>query len=156
MIPEIGQHVKCILRTGAMVEGTVENWGNEVQLKSLDGESILIIPHANEDIILIKIMIDKPIEEISEDSEIIEAVVESRGVKLARGELEHKYQEAAKLPIDDPDRIKTLAELRIMMVAQEKKIITEKLKNHYPGSAYDLGGKKKYGYPGLGSKPRTK
>lgn len=134
MMPVVGQHVKCILRTGAMAEGIVEEWLDDVvQLRSLDGESVLIIPHPNDDIILIKIVlsmvkIDSPvINEINDSADVID----SRGVQIIEGELNQKYQEAIALPIEDPKRVKTLAELRIMMAAQEKKIISEKVKNHH-------------------------
>lgn len=136
MIPKVGQHVKCILRTGAMAEGIVEEWEtNVVQLRSLDGESILIIPHANEDISLIKIVLSIPQIDLPESK--------TETVKLPKGELEEKYQQAVALPTEDPTRVKTLAELRIMMAAQEKQIISEKVKDHHITEVP----KAKYGYP---------
>jgi hypothetical protein len=138
MIPQVGQHVKCILKTGVMAEGIVEEWSsNEVQLRSLDKDSILIITHPNEDISLIKIIlsipkIDLPIaDKIDNTTEVIN----SQELEFAKNDLEHKFQEAKKLSSNDPTRVKTISELRIMMAAQEKKIISEKIQNHYIGNA---------------------
>lgn len=152
MIPQTGQHVKCILRNGAVAEGIVKEWTDKtVELKSVDGESILIIVHPNEDIMLIKIVLPMPeialptIDIVDDHTE----VVNSRGVQIVEGELQQKFQEAQKLPSDDPTRIPTLAKLRNMMIEQDKKIITEKVRNHYASSPYDLSrrGKLVYNYP---------
>jgi hypothetical protein len=158
MIPKAKQHVKCIMRTGAMVEGIVQEWTpHEVQLLSLDAESILIIPHPAEDIMLIKIIVGMPkidlpiVDKVENTTE----VVTSNGAWEVDGEiagLERKFQEAKNLPSDDPERLKTLAELRILMAEQEKKIITEKMRNHYPSETRKV----QYGYPGIVKKPSPK
>lgn len=155
MTPTIGQHVKCILRSGAMVEGIIQEWSNnEVQLLSLDAESILIVPHPDQDIMLIKILVEMPeidlplVNEVTNTTEVVTSEV----LRTAENELERKFQEVKKLPSDDPERIKTLAELRILMAEQEKKIVTEKLRNHYPSETRKV----QYGYPGFTKKPSTK
>jgi hypothetical protein len=150
MIPQTGQHVKIILRNGAMAEGIVEEWfANEVQLKSLDGESILIITHPTEDIMLIKVFLEKPVEE-KEPEDYGPTIEEVR-------EFEGSFQEVADKPVVpdpfDPNQNLTLAQLRIAKMQQERKIIAEKLKDHSPNTG---PGKVQYGYPGLGKKPRTK
>lgn len=158
MTPEKGKHVKCILRTGVSVEGIVQEWyNNVVQLLSLDGESILIIPHPGEDIMLIKILIDMPEIDLPLTDEVTDTVdVEiSDGVRVVEHEisgLERKFQAAKNLPTDDPNKAKTLAELRIMMAEQEKKIISHKVRNHYPSETRKV----QYGYPGFVKKPSTK
>lgn len=145
MTPQVGQHVKCILRNGAIAEGTVEEWfANTVQLRSLDGESILIITHPSEDIMLIKILLEK-----TEEEDLVPALEEQQV------ELEKKFEEQRE--VTDPNdvtSIKSLAELRIEMAKQERRIIAEKLRDHRPGST---GARKvEYGYPGSSKKPSTK
>lgn len=141
MTPQPGQHVKCILRNGAMAEGIVEEWfGNVVQLKSLDGESVLIITHPAEDIMLIKIILDKKPEE--EQNLPTEEGADEFVKQFAEADASHDPT--------NPDDRKSLAELRIELIKQERKIIAEKLKNHRPSSG---PGKVQYGYPGLNKKP---
>jgi hypothetical protein len=158
MMPTEGQHVKCILRTGAMAEGIVEEWfNNVVQLRSLDGESILIIPHPNEDIMLIKIIAKMPKIDLPLINEVTDTtdVETSEGVRVVEHEisvLERKFQEAKNLSTADPNKAKTLADLRIMMAEQEKKIISHKVRNHYPSETKKV----QYGYPELLKKQSPK
>lgn len=123
MTPTTGQHVKCILRNGAIAEGIVEEWyNNVVQLKSLDGESVLIITHPAEDIMLIKIILDKPeeVEEVPEPPQDLPA-------------LEKRFEEAREATDPhDIDSVKSLAELRIELNKQERRIIADKLREHRP------------------------
>lgn len=145
MTPQVGQHVKCILRNGAIAEGIVEEWYNNiVQLKSLDGESALIITHPSEDIMLIKVFLEKAVEP------------ESEGEDLPSEEDVKNFESSFDNPPVDyekPDELKSLAQLRIEYAKQERKIIAEKLKEHRP--SIPGPGKVQYGYPGLGKKPRT-
>lgn len=136
MIPKEGQHVKCILRTGAIAEGIVEEWfNNHVQLKSLDGESILIITHPAEDIMLIKIILE-PKTQAEEVSDKIRA----------KSALEQKFEEVRQNhdPNNADDR-KTLAQLRVELAEQERKIVSEKLKDH---TATQIPKATRYHYPG--------
>jgi hypothetical protein len=145
MIPKTGQHVKIILRNGAMAEGILEEWfANEVQLKSLDGESILIITHPNEDIMLIKVFLEKKPEED-----------ESAPTEEEADAFASQFEDAPDEKTDpfDPMKNMSLAQLRIEKMKQERKIIAEKLKDHSPSTG---PGKVQYGYPGFGKKPRTK
>lgn len=158
MTPKEGQHVKCILRNGAVAEGIVEEWyNNVVQLKSLDGESVLIITHPAEDIMLIKILLDMPkidlplVDEVT-DTISVETSSGYRHVKEEISDLESKIQKANDLPSDDPTRLKTLAQLRVMKAEQEKKIISEKVRNHYPNEVRKVD----YGQPGFFKKQSPK
>lgn len=145
MIPQNGQHVKCILRTGAMAEGIVQEWDNSiVQLLSLDGESVIIIPHPNEDIMLIKIVLDLI------KNEEMEPKVARQIINEVKTDLEQKFQETLNRP--DPfntDHNRSLADLKIEMAKQDRKIIMEKLRDHHPGSN---SRKVTYGYPGPNKK----
>lgn len=159
MIPEVGQHIKVILKNNTVVEGIVEEWfNNYVKLKSLDEKSILIIPHPNEDIMLIKVFLTPEFPKLEfvklkkDDGTEIETTPEAHRVLNEVASLEEQFQETLKLPSDNPDRLKTLAELKRLMNEQEKKIVSEKVKNHY----IDGTRKVQYGYPGFFKKPRTK
>lgn len=158
MIPETGQHVKLILKNNTLVEGIVEEWfNNYVKLKSLDEKSILIIPHPNEDIMLIKILLtDFPKLEFVklEKDNGTEVVTSSEAYRVDSeiASLQEQFQHTLALPSDTPDRLKTLAELKRLMNEQERKIVSEKVKNHY----IDGTRKVQYGYPGFFKKPRTK
>ena len=146
MMPIEGQHIKCVLRTGMMAEGIVEEWlDNFVRLRSLDGESILIIPHPNEDIILIKIVLEKPKSEAQIIGDKIRA-------KQKETSLEQEFQEVYDQPSEDDLRVKKMAELKILMAEQDKKIIADKLKDHHIGDARKV----EYGTPQFYKKPSTK
>jgi hypothetical protein len=144
MIPKLGQHVKCILRNGAIAEGIVQSdWMNSiVQLLSLDGESVIIIPHPNEDIMLIKIVLDKPKSEV-----IKEKIIK----KQTHSDLEKELQKVYEQPSGDDLRTKKMAELKVLMAEQEKKIIADKLKDHRIGDTRKV----EYGQPEFYKKPRT-
>jgi len=147
---ESGKHVKIILRNGAMAEGIVEEWyASEVKLKSLDGESILIITHPAEDIMLIKVFLEKDPELEEPEEPEDDGPSEEEANAFAS-----QFEEAAdKTDPFDPERNMSLAQLRIEKMKAERRIIAEKLKNHSPSTG---PGKVQYGYPGLGKKPRTK
>jgi hypothetical protein len=144
--PEAGQHVKIVFRNGTVTEGIVEEWfGNVAYLKALDSESKLIITNPEQDIMLIKVVIEKAPK--AEDPEDCPSEEEADAFAS-------QFQEAAEThDPTNPDDRKTLAELRIEMAKQERKIIAEKLRHHRPSTG---PGKVQYGYPGLGKKPRTK
>jgi hypothetical protein len=147
MTPQTGQHVKVILRNGAIAEGIVEEWlANTVQLKSLDGESILIITHPTEDIMLIKVMLDKP-EEVEVEPESTQEEVR---------DFDSQFQEAAKTTDpNDVDAVKSLAQLRIELNKQERRIIAEKLKDHRPSKGAYQPSTTPYHYPSVVTKTPT-
>lgn len=136
MIPQVGMHVKCILRTGAIAEGIVENWyQNEVHLTSLDGESLLVITHPDEDIMLIKII-------LKSSTQLPEPTL------VPKMKLQDEFQIVYEQPSNSDLRIKKMAELKIMMAEQEKRILTEKMKDHHVGEIRKVT----YGYPGPNKK----
>lgn len=154
MNPDTGSHVKLILKNNTVVEGIVEEWfANYVKLKSLDGQSVMIIPHPNEDIMLIKIFLADPVQslefvKLKKDNGT--EVKTSSVLAEEEAEIEGKFKEALSLPSDDPTRMKTLVELKQMKTELEKKIISSRVKNHY----IDGTRKVQYGYPGFLKKPR--
>jgi hypothetical protein len=137
MMPEKGQHVKCLLRGNTLAEGTIEEWrDNVVKLLSLDEKSLLIIHHPQDDIILTKII-------------LCDVVVDAKDKIVAKqSELEEQFQQVYEQPSGDDLRTKSMVELKSLMAAQEKKIIAEKLKDHKIAEVKEV----KYGYPGFLSK----
>jgi hypothetical protein len=135
MKPNKDQHVKIVLKDGISIEGIVDVWSiSEVILKSIDGQSILIIPKPNEDIMLIKII-------LTENKKELKSPIE------AKSELEQKFKETLENNPDpyDIEKNKTLAQLKIEMNKQEKKIISEKLKGHHASDIKPV----QYSYPGF-------
>lgn len=124
--PEVGQHVKCLLNNGTLVEGTVQTWANEeVVLLSIDQKSMLILPYPARDIMLIKIVLDN-----SKDSE----PAEKPKTKPPKNDLERRFEEVRALPSNTPGRTETLAELRIQLTQAERSIVTERLREHHIGT----------------------
>jgi len=123
MIIETGKHVKCVFKNGTVIEGIVIDWlAGQVQLRSLNDESMMIITHPEEDIMLIKVLTDKPAEKQEDNSP-----------PLAE-EIKEKLEEARSQ--EDPElQGKTIAELKQMVRAQERQMIANKIKHHFP-SAY--------------------
>jgi hypothetical protein len=134
---EKDKYVKIILRNNLQVEGTVVEWTeSEVTLQSLDNKNLIIIPHPNDDIVVMRVSMEiqtpiptpkiseKPPEEIKEE---ISNVISST------------------TPSDDGWRLKHLAELRAQLASQEKKIISEKLKSHHITETNEVV----YGFPGF-------
>lgn len=145
MIPQIGQQVKCMFRNGFVSEGIVESWQtHNVQLRSLDGKSILIITNPAEDIMLIKIVLENPsnLEELPDISQAIDRTLANVS-----------SQPTIAINPYDADYNKSLAELRKERAEVERRIITEKLKEHRSSIG---GGKVKYEQPGFNKKPSIK
>lgn len=129
IIPEIGQHVKCLLVSNTLAEGYVILWHpNAIKLKSLDGDSVFIIHHPDRDIVMTKVILDPPAEVETEPK----VLVPLEGTT----DLQQRWQETYDGPSDDELRTKKLAELKVLMIEQEKKIIKDKMKTHESTSAY--------------------
>lgn len=118
---EIGKHIKCVFKNGTIIEGIVKDWSpGNVQIESLNDQSIMIIMHPDEDIMLIKVL---P-EQTAEEPKTGDALREEIAIKLKEAREENpELQE------------KPLKELRQLVITQEKQIIANKIKEHFP-SAY--------------------
>jgi hypothetical protein len=125
MIPQIGQHIKCFFRNGAVIEGIVESWDITATLRSFNDQSLLIIPHPKEDIMLIKIL---PLKEIVKTADIEPLPVEGPQV------IKNKLQEVREI-IEPELKNKSIKELQRLIIDQEKKIVEKKIKQHYSGSS---------------------
>lgn len=127
IIPEIGQHVKCLLTNNTLVEGFVMIWDlhRVIKLKSLDSESILIIHHPDKDIMMTKVILDPAADEAEPKPKF--PLLETEN------ELKDQWTKTYNSPSDEL-RTKKLAELKILMIEQEKKIVRNKVRSH--SSAY--------------------
>lgn len=134
---EVGQYVKIVFRNSTQAEGTVESWSDkESVLVSADQFSKFVIFNTQEDVMAVKICFETPIVEVKKKFE--ETVEEFKRV----------YAE----PSDDEFRNQNLAQLKILMNEQEKKIISEKIKSHTITNSRPT----QYGLPSISSIARTK
>jgi len=157
---EQGQHVKCFMRSTMVLEGLVEEWMEaQVVLKSLDGQSLMIIHSPVTDIIITKVVL----QEISEEE------VPKR--KTPQEWLDNQPQELIKEKLaevligsDNPDLDNlNIEQLRQLVREQEKQMIDQKKKEHFgtpnvPKRTIQYSspfGDKKSGYD-LGNRPRKK
>ena len=131
--PEIGQHVKCLLINNNIAEGYVMSWNLTqcIKLRSLDDESVCIIHHPDRDIVLTKIIIKSDIKSL--ESMTLEEQFKETYNPIS---LEEQFQKTYDGPSEDELRNKKLAELKILMAKQDKKIISEKIRSHESSSAY--------------------
>lgn len=119
------KHVKVVFRNGTVVEGIVKEWvSNYVEIRSLSDESIMIIAHPEEDIMLIKVLPDKPAAEESEAAE--------------KQQIREKVAEVLESPQTEEQaglQQKSIAELQRMVAEQDRKLIRRRIRDHYH-SAY--------------------
>jgi hypothetical protein len=119
MIPQLGQHVKIILRASLTLEGIVEQWNDQqIILKSIDGERLTLVNSPTVDILLTIIMLSPKSE-----------------VKLPEIKQKITDQLQTVLQENDPEINKlNIQQLKRLVREQEMKIITNKRKEHF-GSA---------------------
>lgn len=140
--PKEGQHVKCFLRSGNVVEGIVEKWDSPVILKTLDGTSQMFIHSPMQDIMLTKVQL------------VEEPTAQEREQTIAEKIKEQAVEEGQPEPEPMDLNAMTKAQLHVQLVEQERRIVADQLKTHHPNS--DVPRKKNYGYPGFFQKPRAK
>ena len=129
MIPlDKGLHVKCFMRSTMVLEGIVEDWSEaQVVLKSLDGESLMIVHRPAEDIMLTKVVLAEP--EIPAEKEVPKS--RPQQPTQLQEQIKSKLQEALE-PSGDIDLDKlNVKELRDLVIEQEKQLITQKRKQHF-------------------------
>lgn len=130
MILKPGQYIKILFRTGISVEGTVKQWDDDdCVILSADKKSFLFIPHAQDDIMVIQVVIDRPTTDIVENIK--------------------KYKDNES---DEDLKLKTLGELYKDKIEQDRKIVKDKLKDHNIENVRRV----EYGLPGFFSKPNSK
>jgi len=128
MIPVKDQYIKLFLRNGTHVEGYVEQWSDrQAILRSDDGLSYLVVQNVTEDVMLIKIF--------NEPESVIDP--EYKAPKeppfYPRRDMTEEFERVRREPaIDEHLKAKTLLELRKLQIEQDRKIISERLKDHTP------------------------
>ena len=123
MIPEPGQHVKCFMRSTMVLEGIVQEWADtQIVLKSIDDESILIVHHPADDIILTKVIL-----QVSQ--EIVEEVPTPEPTEMQQ-QIKEKLDEVLSGEDSDLEKM-NLQQLRKLVHQQDKAIITQKRKEHF-------------------------
>lgn len=127
-----GSHVKYFLRSGMVLEGIVEeDTASQVVLRSLDGESLMILHRPTEDILMTKVML-RPLTE--------EAPVEPKK-PVTPTEMQERVKNklhGALQSVEEPElQKKSIEELREMVREQDKQIIAQKRREHFgvPGAA---------------------
>ena len=138
MIPEPGQHVKCFMRSTMVLEGIVQEWADtQIVLKSIDDESILIVHHPADDIILTKVI-------LTETQEIVEDDAPPEPTEMQQ-QIKEKLDEVLNSEDSDLEKL-NLQQLRKMVRQQDKNIITQKRKEHF-GEAGHSKRAVQYSYP---------
>lgn len=127
-----GSHVRYFLRNGMVLEGIVEeDTAAQVVLRSLEGESLMIIHRPTEDILMTKVLLDPVQEQVPVEKP--EPTKPSEMQEKIKGKLHETLQMS-----DDPElQKKSVEELRQLVHEQEKQIITQKKREHFgvPGAA---------------------
>jgi hypothetical protein len=116
MEPKANQFVKLIFRNGMQMEGVVISWSSaESVLKAVDGVNFLVISQTEQDVMAYK---------------IVSNYIRPEEMPKKFDELISQFEEVYQQPSNDDLRTKKLAQLKIAMIDQEKKIVSQKLKNH--------------------------
>lgn len=124
-----GQHVKCFMRNGMVLEGIVEEWlPGQAVLKSLDGKSLMFVHRPGDDILLTKVVLEEP-EVISEEKKVVEETERKEHVR-------QKLTEVLQPDVEPELQKKNIQELRQMVQEQDRQIIANKTKEHFgsPGA----------------------
>lgn len=127
MIPQKGQYVKVVFRNSTQMEGIVESWSdNKSVLLAQDKQSLMVIMKTSEDVLAFKIILNH-------------MTLEDAKKKLE--ETQDKFRQILQQPVAPKDleeqgltaiqiKGKNLAQLKSLMIEQEKKIIAEKIREH--------------------------
>jgi Fe-S cluster assembly ATPase SufC len=115
----------------------VEEWGpTNYHLRSLSDQSLMIIMHPEDDILLIKVMSD-PEEITAEDIVEKYSKKEIKGISspgLIQEQIRAKLQEVAE-PLEEDLQEKTVEDLRKLAIEQERQILVNKVREHFPGGS---------------------
>jgi hypothetical protein len=141
MKPTKDQHVKCVLKNNAVIEGIVDEWSeHNVVLKSLDDKSIMIIHAGTADIVFTKVIL--------EENDFCKLNTENIPTVLAE-----KVKEVIEIPPEETElKEKSVKELIALRKEQERRIIQDKLKDHTSNGVRTV----QYGTPRFFSKQQPK
>ena len=117
------QLVKILFRNGTGLEGVVEFWEeNNYILRSLNGDSILIIQDPIQDIMAVKVTLPSDVEQ----QPIPQPIIQN---ELLKQPIIEEYVEPEEFNEQDL-KIKKLAELYLERAKAERETISNKLKSH--------------------------
>jgi hypothetical protein len=137
MIPLKEQWVKVFFRNSMQAEGYVEFWSEEqAVLRADEGLSLLIIQDVKADIMAVKVYTYPDAKKPNEPK-----------ITDERAPLDEEFEKVKReTQIDEYLKAKTLLELRKLQAEQDRKIISERLKDHTPTSQVKVP---KYELPGF-------
>src|SRR5208282_4312888 len=125
---EQGQHVKCFMRSTMVLEGLVEEWTEaQVVLKSLDGQSLMIIHSPATDIMITKVVLLEISEEEVPRRKTPQEWPDAQPKERIKEKLAEVLEPTGDLNIDNLN----LTELRQLVHEQEKQMIAQKKKEHF-------------------------
>lgn len=129
MILTKGQYVKVVFQNSMAMEGIIDSWSDEKSLLiASDGKSSCLIMNTKKDVMLVKIT-----EKLPTHNELVKEATQ----------LEQQFEQVKLEPSSDDLRIKKLANLKKMMIEQDRKIIAEKTRGHITTGQQAV----QYGYP---------
>jgi hypothetical protein len=121
VIPQPNQHIKCIFRNGTIIEGIVRVWEkDEAVLISIHDDSLMVILHPMEDVMLLKILPENESQK-AEQSPIQE-------------QIRQKLQEVAQPSQEPALQQHTISQLRKLSQEQDRQMIANKIREHFPKS----------------------
>jgi hypothetical protein len=129
-----GQHVKCFFKAGTVVEGIVKSWSkDESELLSLNDNNLMVILHTYEDLMLVKVVLEEPPQEIvAEDPSINPRKTPQEWLDAQPKEWIKEKLAEVLTGSDDPDLDKmNMTQLRQLVHEQEKEMIAQKKKEHF-------------------------
>jgi sRNA-binding regulator protein Hfq len=134
---EPGKHVKLFLRNGMVLEGIVEkDAAAEVVLKSIDGESLMILHRPTEDIMMTKVMLAEETLEVSDPASTAFLPADEPAQPVVKNEVvQDKLRETLQIEDDDLQKL-SIEELRQLVIEQDRQLIANKKREHFgsPGA----------------------
>lgn len=116
-----GQQVVVFFRTGKELIGVVESWSDNVSVIMVDNNAYVIM-NTKQDVMLVRIMPQADKMEVKQN--------QSQQPEVDMEDLEGQFNEIYGMPSEDDLRLKKLADLKIMMIDQEKKNFANKIRSH--------------------------
>lgn len=127
MITEKGQHVKLFLRNGMVLEGYIEEVSDAVVvLKSLDGESLMVLHRPSEDIMMTKVVLREMVSEPETENQTRTITAPNS----SQEQVKEKLQEVLEQEDEDLQKM-SIEELRQLVIEQERLIIANKKREHF-------------------------
>lgn len=128
MMPTKGQYVQVIFRNETQLRGTIETWSDIKSVLILDDDNSCLIMNTAQDVMIVKIL-PKPKTQENLQQEMTQ--------------INTQFEQVKAEPSANDLRLKKLADLKKMMIEQEKRIVAEKVKSHTITESF----RPQYNYP---------